>query len=129
MLMIHRWEGPPGFDLTKRAWLWYDGNATFKITIKNVRKGSTAIRKISCILKAPNIITCNQTLSNSRTEFFYLRCTVKKAVNILGVPVRNTSLMSKKYNSNVEILEILCIFSKCFSPLCYRMRTFDIRTV
>jgi hypothetical protein len=27
-------------DLRKRAWLWYDGNATFEITIKNVRKGS-----------------------------------------------------------------------------------------
>jgi hypothetical protein len=39
--------------MTKRAWLWYDGNATFEITIKNVHKGSTAVRKNSRILIAP----------------------------------------------------------------------------
>jgi hypothetical protein len=41
--------------MSKRAWLWYDGNASFEITIKNVRKGSNAVRKISRILIAPAV--------------------------------------------------------------------------
>ena len=38
-VIVARWEGPVGFDLPKRAWLWYDGNATYEMTVKNVRKG------------------------------------------------------------------------------------------
>ena len=38
-VIVARWEGPLGFDLPKRAWLWYDGNATYEMTVKNVRKG------------------------------------------------------------------------------------------
>ncbi len=57
--MFHRWEGPPGFDMTKRAWLWCDGNATFEITIKNVRKGSNAVRKISRIFIPPTMYSKN----------------------------------------------------------------------
>jgi hypothetical protein len=45
--LLARWEGPPGFDLPKRAWLWYDGNTTFEMTVKNVRKGGWGAGGIS----------------------------------------------------------------------------------
>jgi hypothetical protein len=53
--------------------------------------------------------------------------TVKKAVELLDVPSRNTSLMLKKYNSNVEFF---CLSTYgLFFPLCYRMKKFDVRAV
>jgi hypothetical protein len=53
--------------------------------------------------------------------------TVKKAVKLLDVPSRNTSLMLKKNNGNVEFL---CLSTYVlFFPLCHRMKKFDIRAV
>jgi hypothetical protein len=48
---------------------------------------------------------------------------VKKAVELLDVPSRNTSLMLKKYNGNVEFF---CLSTYVlFFPLCHRMKKFD----
>jgi hypothetical protein len=53
--------------------------------------------------------------------------TVKKAVELLDVPSRNSSLMLKKYNGNVEFF---CLSTYVlFFPLCHRMKKFDIRAV
>ncbi len=53
--------------------------------------------------------------------------TVKKAVKLLDAPSKNNFLKSNKYNSKVEIVSLdTHVF---FSPLCYRMRKFDIREV
>jgi hypothetical protein len=53
--------------------------------------------------------------------------TVKKAVELLDAPSKNTLLKSNKYNSIVEIVYLdTHVF---FSLLCYRMRKFDIREV
>ncbi len=53
--------------------------------------------------------------------------TVKKAIELLDVPSRNTSLMLKKHNSNVEFF---CLSTYVlFFPLFYRMKKFDIRAV
>jgi hypothetical protein len=53
--------------------------------------------------------------------------TVKKAGKLLDAPSKNTFLKSNKYNSIVEIVYLdTHVF---FSPLCYRMRKFDIREV
>jgi hypothetical protein len=53
--------------------------------------------------------------------------TVKKAVELLDAPSKNTFLKSNKYNSIVEIVYLdTHVF---FSPFCYRMRKFDIREV
>ncbi len=53
--------------------------------------------------------------------------TVKKAVELLDVPSRNTSLMLKKYNGNVEFF---CLSTYVlFFPLCHRMKKFDVRAV
>ncbi len=51
----------------------------------------------------------------------------KKAVELLDAPSKNTYLKSNKYNGIVEIVYLdTHVF---FSPLCYRMRKFDIREV
>jgi hypothetical protein len=53
--------------------------------------------------------------------------TVKKAVELLDGPSKNTLLKSNKYNSKGKIVYLVThVF---FSPLCYRMRKFDIREV
>ncbi len=53
--------------------------------------------------------------------------TVKKAVELLDAPSKNTFLKSNKYNSIVEIVYLdTHVF---FPPLCNRMRKFDIREV
>ncbi len=53
--------------------------------------------------------------------------TVKKAVELLDGPSKNTLLKSNKYNSKGEIVYLdTHVF---FSPLCYRMRKFDMREV
>ncbi len=53
--------------------------------------------------------------------------TVKKAVELLDGPSKNTLLKSNKYNSKGEIVYLdTHVF---FSPLCYQMRKFDIREV
>ncbi len=54
-------------------------------------------------------------------------CTVKKAVELLDAPSKNTLLKSNKYNSIVEIFYLDTLVF--FSPLCNRMRKFDIREV
>ncbi len=61
------------------------------------------------------------------TKARHLHHTVKKAVELLDAPSKNTFLKSNKYNSTVEI-----VYSDThvfFSPLCNRMRKFDIREV
>ncbi len=53
--------------------------------------------------------------------------TVKKAVEFLDAPSKNTFLKSNKYNSIVEIVYLdTHVF---FSPLCYQLRKFDIREI
>ncbi len=60
-----------------------------------------------------------------------LRClwayTVKKAVELLDAPSKNTFLKSNKYDSIVEIVYLDT--HVLFSPLCNRMRKFEIREV
>ncbi len=53
--------------------------------------------------------------------------TVKIAVELLDVPSRNTSLMLKKHNSNVEFFGLSTYV--LFFPLCYQMKKFDFRAV
>ncbi len=55
------------------------------------------------------------------------RYTVKKAVELLDAPSKNTFLKSNKYNSKVE--KVYLDTHVFFSQLCYRMRNFDIREV
>jgi hypothetical protein len=53
--------------------------------------------------------------------------TVKKAVELLDASSKNTFLKLNKYDSIVEIIYLdTHVF---FSPLCNRMRKFDIREV
>ncbi len=57
-----------------------------------------------------------QIYADNNRLCLFLHC--KKAVDLLDVPSRNTSLMLKKYNSNVEIL---CLSIHVFLfPFCYR---------
>jgi hypothetical protein len=56
-----------------------------------------------------------------------LTYTVKKTVELLDAPSKNTFLIPNKYNSKVKIIYLdTHVF---FPPLCYRMRKFDIREV
>jgi hypothetical protein len=58
---------------------------------------------------------------------WYGTITVKKAVELLDAPSKNTFLKSNKYDRIVEIVYLdTYVF---FSPLCNRMRKFDIREV
>jgi len=52
--------------------------------------------------------------------------TVKKAVELLKAPLKNTFLKPNKYNSKVEIYLHTHVF---FPPRSYRMRKFHIREV
>jgi hypothetical protein len=63
----------------------------------------------------------------AQSKPIYLNFTVKKAVELLDAPSKNTFLKSNKYDS---IVEIVYLDTHVFlSPLCNRMRKFDIREV
>ncbi len=69
--------------------------------------------------------------TNTKSIYFseadFLDYTVKKAVELLDAPSKNTFLKWNKYDSIVEIIYLYThVF---FSPLCNRMRKFDIREV
>jgi hypothetical protein len=66
----------------------------------------------------------SQNVKEIHNPLLLIHC---KAIELLDGPSKNTFLKSNKYNSKVEIVYLdTHVF---FSPLCYRMRKFDIREV
>jgi hypothetical protein len=74
----------------------------------------TLWKKLSCQCRIWPVYSADVWLYSAAAESLLARSyTVKNAIELLYVTLRNTSLMSKKYNGNVEIL---CLSTQMFFP-------------